>query len=67
MARHCAIKTDGVASVLLKSKFKWPVILASTVHVAYMKNTFHSELKNNSVGLNNNNISSFHRFMRSSL
>ena len=25
MARHCAIKTDGVGSVFVKSKFRWPV------------------------------------------
>ena len=31
MTRHYAIKTDGVGSVLVKSKFKWSVFLASTV------------------------------------
>ena len=25
MAHYCAIKIDGVGSVLVKSKFRWPV------------------------------------------
>ena len=29
MARHCPIKTDGVGSVFVKSKFRRPVFLAS--------------------------------------
>ena len=31
MARYCAIKTDGVGSVLVKSEFRWPVLLASSI------------------------------------
>ena len=31
MARYRAIKIDGVGSVLVKSKFRWSVFLASTV------------------------------------
>ena len=29
--QYCASKTDGVGSVLVKSKFRWPVILASSI------------------------------------
>ena len=28
MARYCAIKIDGVGSVLVKSKFRWPVFFS---------------------------------------
>ena len=37
MARYCAIKTDGVGSVLEKSKFRWPVCFGQ-----HCKSTSHS-------------------------
>ena len=36
MARHCESKTDGVGSVLKRSKSRWPVFLASTVEVVFI-------------------------------
>ena len=34
MVRYCAIKTDGVGSVLVKSKFRWPVFLGQHCKMA---------------------------------
>ena len=37
MTRCCAIKTDRVGSVLVKSKFRWPVVLNRTKRVSMSK------------------------------
>ena len=38
MACYCVIKIDAVGSVLVKSKFRWPVFLASTVIGGALRN-----------------------------
>ena len=33
MARHCAIKIDGMGSVLVRSKFRWPVFFGLALYI----------------------------------